>query len=401
MKKVFLLIASFISISLIAQENVEWRGKDRAGIYNEPGLLESWPESGPELMWSYEGLGEGHSSVAIDSEKIYITGMSDGKGTIFVFDMSGKLLNKRVYGAEWNESYDGTRGTVTINDGNIYLISGFGVLYCLNQANLSTVWQKDLLKEYKAPNIRWGITESPLIVDNKVIATPGGETDNIIALNKKTGELIWSTPGEGDQSAYCSPLFIADQEVPLIVTMTANHVIGVHAETGVKLWSFENTNKYSVHANTPVYSNNMILCSSGYGKGSTMLRLNNGGRGVEKVWFSEAIDNRMGAMVKVGDYAYGSGNDSRFWFCVDWNTGEIKWQERGLANGNIIANNNMLYCYTERGKIFLVKANPEKMDIVSSFDITLGTNQHWAHPVIHKGVLYVRHGDALMAYKVK
>lgn len=401
MKKVLIACLSLLTLSLSAQDNIQWRGTDRTGVYKENGLLKTWPADGPAMLWHYNGLGEGHSSVAIDSDKIYLTGMSDSKGYIYVFDLNGKLLNKKEYGPEWNKSYNGPRGTVTVNGGKIYLISGVGDLYCFDQNNLNVVWKKNILQEYNASNIEWGINEAPLIIGDKVIATPGGKQHNMVALNKNTGELIWSSPGEGDLSGYCSPLYISDQQVPVIVTMTADHIIGVDAETGKMLWSHENKNRHSVHANTPVYGDNMILCTSGYGRGSTMLRLTNGGRGIQEAWFSKELDNRIGAMVKVGDYVYGSGDSNRFWFCADWKTGDIKWKEKGLAMGNIIANDGMLYCYTDRGEMVLAKATPEKLDIVSKYSITMGTEQHWAHPVLYKGVMYVRHGDTLMAYKVK
>ena len=191
------------------------------------------------------------------------------------------------------------------------------------------------------------------------------------------------------------------RSVPQIVTMTANHIIGVDVATGKKLWSYGNTNKHSVHANTPVYGNNMLLCTSGYGKGSVMLRLKDGGRSVEKVWESTELDSRMGAMVKIGDYAYGSGDANKYWFCVNWNTGVQSYKENKLPVGVVIAADGMLYCYSDRGDLALVKATPEKFDIISQFKITLGTEQHWAHPVIYKGVLYLRHGNTLMAYKIK
>ncbi len=401
MKKVLITFFSLLTLSLFAQDNIQWRGTDRTGAYKENGLLKTWPTAGPDMLWYYNGLGEGHSSVAIDSDKIYLTGMSDGKGYIYVFDLNGKLLNKKEYGAEWNKSYNGPRGTVTVNSGKVYLISGVGDLYCFDQNNLNVLWKKNILQEYNASNIEWGINEAPLIIGDKLIVTPGGKQHNMVALNKNNGVLIWSSPGEGDLSAYCSPLYISDQQVPIIVTMTADHIVGVDAETGKKLWSHENKNRYSVHANTPVYGDNMILCTSGYGRGSTMLRLTNGGRGIQEAWFSKELDNRIGAMVKVGDYVYGSGDSNRFWFCADWKTGEIKWKEKGLAMGNIIANDGMLYCYTDRGEMVLAKATPEKLDIVSKFSITMGTEQHWAHPALYKGVMYVRHGDTLMAYKVK
>jgi len=400
MRKGIILCLSFFMLSLSAQ-NIQWRGPDRSGVYSEVGLMKSWPENGPQLLWHFDGLGEGHSSPTIADNRIFVKGMTNGRGFIFVFDLNGRLLNRVEYGPEWDRNYDGTRGSITISDGKLYFISGHGVLYCFDQNTLNLVWKKNLLKEFNAPNIVWGITESPLIVGNNVIATPGGSEHNVVALNKKTGALVWSSPGKGDQSAYCSPLFIGSQQVPLIVTMTAHHVLGIHAETGRMLWAHPNSNQHHVHANTPIYSNGMILVTSGYGRGSTMLRLTNGGRGVEEVWFSSNLDNRMGGMVKVGNYIFGSGDRNRFWFCADWRTGEIKWQERGLANGVIIANDGMLYIYTDRGDMILARATPEKFDIVSRFSITLGTDQHWAHPIIYNGVLYVRRGDTLMAYRVR
>ncbi len=385
---------------LSAQNSVEWRN-DRTGIYNETGLLKEWPAEGPRMLWHYDGLGEGHSSVAIANNKLYVTGMTGNKGYLYVFDREGKLLNKKEYGDEWDESYNGTRGTVTLSDGNIYIISGRGDLICMEENSLNTVWKKNLLKDFDSSNIQWGINEAPLVIGDKVIATPGGKKDNIVALNKKTGDLIWSCAGEGDLSAYCSPLYIRDQQIPLVVTHTANHVIGVNADTGEKLWSYEIKNRHAVHANTPVYSDGMLLCTSGYGKGSTMLRLTGGGRSVEKVWEATELDNRIGAMVKVGDHAYGSGDNNRSWFCVNWKTGEITYREKGQAMGNIIAADGLLYCYTDRGNLLLVKPDPAKFDIISQFPVTMGTDQHWAHPVIYQGTMYVRHGDTLMAYEVK
>ncbi|KAA6318007.1 hypothetical protein EZS27_031927, partial [termite gut metagenome] len=377
----------------------QWRG-DRTGIYKETGLQKSWATEGPELLWNYDGLGEGHSSVSISSGKVYTTGLTEGKGYIYVFDLNGKLLNRKEYGNEWDKSYNGTRGTVTINEGKIYLISGVGDVVCFNENSLDIIWKKNALTEFKAENITWGICESPLIVGEKLIVTPGGKENNIVALNKNTGEVIWSSPGEGDLSAYCSPLYVSDQQVPQVVTMTAKHIVGIDLATGKKLWSYEQINRTNVHPNIPVYSDNMLLCTSGYGKGSVMLRLIDGGRNVEKIWDSSELDSRIGAMVKIGDYAYGSGDANRFWFCVDWKTGEKKYKENTLPIGNVIAADGMLYCYSDRGDMALVKATPEKFDIVSKFPITLGTDQHWAHPVIYKGTLYVRHGNTLMAYKI-
>ena len=385
---------------ILAQDIIEWR-YDRTGIYKESGLLKSWPVNGPELLWHYDGLGDGHSSVAIASGKIYITGLLDGKGYLYVFDFSGKLINKIMYGDEWTDNYVGTRATPVINDGKIYLYSGKGDLICLNENNLNVIWRRNIFKDFESKNIQWGTNESPLIIREKLITTPGGKKHNIVALNKNTGEVIWSSSAKGDLSAYCSPLYVGDQEIPLIVTHTSGNIVGLEAATGKIQWSIEWKNRNSIHANTPVYANNRILCAS-VDRGCTMLQLSNGGRKAEVVWEIPVLDNMIGALVKVGGYIYGSssGQKEKFWYCVDWETGEIKYKEPRLSVGVTIAADNQLYCYTDKGEMALVDVTSEKFEIVSKFMIEKGTDQHWAHPVIYKGVLYIRHGDTLMAYKI-
>ena len=378
----------------------QWRGKNRDGIYHETGLLTEWSADGPQLLWHIEGLGDGYSSPAIANGKIYITGLDGGNLVLFVFDLNGKFLNRTVVGREWDRSYPGTRSTVTVNDGKLYIFSSVGHLYCLDEKTLELVWKKDVLNDFDGRNLRWGMTESPLVIGDKVIITPGGRVNNVVALNKKTGELIWSSRGMGEISTYCSPLFIDGYSVPLIVTHTEQHIIGLNANTGELLWSHPQTNRWNIHPNTPLYADGMVFSTTGYGGGSTMLRLTNGGRAVELVWTND-VDNQMGGAVKMGNYVFTSGHNNRGFYCIDWYTGEIMWRVNQVSPSAIIAADGMLYVYSDRGEMALVRPNPERFELVSSFHVTLGTNQHWAHPVIHNGVLYIRHGDVLMAYKIK
>jgi outer membrane protein assembly factor BamB len=275
----------------------------------------------------------------------------------------------------------------------------------MEQNTLNILWKKNIEADFEGKNITWGVNESPLIVDEKVILSVGGKTHNIVALNKNDGSLIWSCEGEGDLTAYCSPLYIANQDVPLIATMMASHIVGVDVATGKKLWSYKYENNRKIHPNTPVYDGkDMLLFTGGYNKGAVMFRLTNGGRSIEEVWEQPKLQSKHGGMVKIGNHVYtgGDGNANKFWYCVDWNTGEINYQDNTITAGVVIADgDNMLYCYSERGEMALVKAPPEKFDLISKFSITLGTAQHWAHPVIYQGVLYVRHGNTLMSYKIK
>ena len=400
MKKYLFVIVIMIPVLLQAQENSQWRSKNRDGIYHETGLLKQWPAEGPQMLWKYEGLGEGHTSVAIANDKVYITGMTDSTGFLYTFDMKGDLLRKKAYGKEWSRNYNGSRSTVCVNDGCLYIFTGHGVLMCLDEKTQETIWKKDLFNDFDGKNVKFGTCESPLIVGNLIYATPGGTKNNFIALNKKTGDFVWSSEGKGKDITYCSPQYIGDQSIPIVLTATLEYLIGFHAETGEILWTAEQKNQYDMSPNTPIYEKGMIFSTTGGGTGSVMLRLTNGGKNVEQVWKHE-LDNKMGGAVKVGNFVYGSGEKNRYWYCLDWRTGEMKYKDNTIGVGNVISADGMLYCYSDKGEMALVKATPEKFDLAGKFKITLGTEQYWAHPVIDRGVLYVRHGDALMAYKIK
>jgi outer membrane protein assembly factor BamB len=181
-----------------------------------------------------------------------------------------------------------------------------------------------------------------------------------------------------------------------------NVLVAFNAETGELLWSHILPSQNDINPNTPIYIDGMILSVTGYRGGAWLHRLVDGGKNAELVWKNEEMDNQMGGgAIKIGDYLYAGGHQNNNWFCVDWKTGETKYKTSDIGRSNIIFADGMLYSYSEKGEMFLVKPNPEQLEIVSSFKITLGTDQHWAHPVIHQGILYVRHGDALMAYKIK
>jgi outer membrane protein assembly factor BamB len=272
-------------------------------------------------------------------------------------------------------------------------------LFCYDMQSLKLLWKKNYAQDYGAENTYHGWHGPPLIIGEKLIIAPGGKKYNVVALNKATGDIIWSSEGAGVMAGYGVPIYISDQQVPQVVVMMSDYIIGMDVSNGKLLWSHHHTNRYREHPNTPVYSHNMLFCTSSYGKGSVMLRLINGGRSVEKVWEVTELGHQTGHVMKFGNYIYGPGEKTH-WYCVDWQTGKIMYSDQTLARGNIIAANGMLYCYSDKGEMALVKPNPQKFEIVSKFLITLGTEQHWAHPAIYRGVLYVRHGDTLMAYKI-
>ena len=409
MKKYLLISAFFISYVLHSQSSSQWRGENRDGVYNETGLLKVWPADGPQLLWSYEGLGDGYTSAAIANGKLYITGMHDSNLMLFVFDLNGKLLNKKTVGKEWNERFPGTRCSVLVHEGKLYIGNSLGQLFCLDETTLNEIWKKDGIADFGGVNIQFGMTENPLIIGEKIFLSPGGKDNGIVALNKNTGALIWSSRGTGMPSSYCSPAYISGYAVPMIVTSFAgarkegrihdNTLVAFNAETGEMLWSHIIPSNNNINPNTPIYHNGLIFFSTGYGGGSWLLRLKDNGKAVEQVWHNPVDDQHHGP-VKVGDYIYAtSHNNSRGFHCIDWKTGETKYRVAHPQSSTVYAD-GMLYSYDDKGGMNLIKPNPEKFELVSKFEITLGTNEHWAHPVIHQGVMYIRHGNALMAYKI-
>ncbi len=403
MKKTFLLLGiCFISLNMLwSQESAQWRGPDRDGIYPETGLLKAWPEAGPDLLWHYDELGTGHASAAIANDRVYTTGIINGIGQIFCFSLDGKLLWKIPYGEEWTESWPGVRSTPMITGGKLYMFSGFGKIVCRKADDGAFIWSVDVTKDYDGRNIKWGYTENLVCDGNKIFCTVGGINNNVIALDRNTGKLIWNSKGMGEASAYCSPAIIRLMGRTLLVTQTENHILGFDANTGALLWNHEQTNRYSVHANTPLYNNGMLFCSSGYGRGGVMLQLSADGGTVKELWRNASMDNRMGGYVLLNGKLYGSDDSNKGWFCLDWKTGKELGTSTFTGKGNIINADGLLYCYSDKGEVALASPTASGFARLGGFKVPFGTDQHWAHLVIAKGKLFVRHGSSLMVYNIK
>ena len=396
-----LCLLCMLGMSTNAQEIAQWRGPERDGIYPETGLLKTWPDPGPALLWHFDGLGAGHSSAAVTSDRVYTAGIIEGIGYLFCFDLNGKLVWKVPYGEEWTESWPGVRSTPLVENGKIYQLSGFGKLVCRNSDNGDFIWSVDVLKDYQGPNIKWGITENLLIDGNKLFCTVGGTEANVIALDPNTGKLIWKSAGKGESSAYGSPALIKLAKKHILVTHTANSILGIDTENGKLLWSIDQPNKYSVHANTPLFHESYLYSVSGYGEGGVMAKISEDGSSVEEVWRNKFIDNRMGGFVLVNGKIFGSDDSGKAWYCLDWKTGANMYSEKITARGNIIYSDGLLYLYGDNGEIVLAEPLANSFKKISSFQVPYGADQHWAHLVIGHGRLFVRHGSSLMVYDLR
>lgn len=395
----FVLSISFM-FSVFAQNTAQWRGENRDGIYNESGLLTEWPADGPKLLWHYDELGPGHSSAAIAAGKVFTSGVDGENGFVIALSMAGNEVWKTAYGKEWVENFDGVRSSPTINDGRVYIMSGYGVVSCMDAESGDIIWKVDLFEKYSGQNIRWGITENLLIVNNQLICTPGGKINNLVSLDKSTGSLLWTSAGKGEETSYCSPQLVNHNGMQMVVTHTANSVVGIDLSSGNLLWSHAWPNKYAIHPNTPFYSEGKLFVTSGYGQGSSLLEIAPDGKSVKMLWENKTLDNQMGGFVVLDEKIYSCGQNSRKWLCLDWETGKELYSSTDIKVGNLVSAEGMLYWYGQDGNVALVQPTDNSFNVKGKFKVPYGSEQHWAHLVIANKWLFVRHGVSLMVYDI-
>jgi outer membrane protein assembly factor BamB len=393
-----------------AQQVSEWREDNRTGVSSETGLMKSWPDEGPALLWSNLELPKGYSSVTFGNGLIYTTGTEGADDILVALDMSGKIMWQAVMGRAWTQSTPESRATPTVEGSKVYTSSGLGDVACFDGTTGKTIWSYKASEMNQGTYGRWGIAESLLIDGDKLYFSPGGPETMTIALNKATGEILWRSGSLDDKPGYVSPILVDYAGKRAIVNVSLEHVYAVDASNGDILWKVAHPNpragREMIFCVTPLFYDGRVYVTGGYNMGGMLVEIAEDGRSADVVWTDDLLDVHHGGVVLVNGYIYGANwlhNGDGNWCCIDWETGEKMWEEHWNCKGSVISAEGMLYIYDEkRGNVGLLRATPEKFDLVSSFQVTQGSaGPFWAHPVIHNGVLYLRHTDALMAYNIR
>jgi len=401
-----LLLTAILPATALCLSNdwPQFRGPYRDGRSIERGLLSKWPEAGPTEVWSFQGLGTGFASVSVVDKTIYTTGMIDKQGWLFAVNAeTGRLKWKKQYGPEWTGPHPGARTTPTIDGDRLYIMSGRGRIACYARETGDLVWKIDTLEKFNGKNITWGIAESVLVDANEVFCTPGGKDATMVALDKHTGRIIWTTRGLSSLSAYCSPIMPLGPG-RILLTMVRGLFICVHADTGKVLWKIPHKTRNDIAAVTPLrYCGGQVYFTS-HGTGGTKIHLKEKGAEYEQVWAGSELDSLHGGVIfDTAHHPSFYGSDSKEnWVRQSIRTGQILFKEKLIeGKGSIIYADGMLYCYSEKGTLALVKPTKDGMQLISSFKIAKGDGMHWAHPAISHARLYIRHGDYLMAFDIK
>lgn len=388
----------------------QFHGPNGDNLSSDTGLMKQWPEDGPALIWTCDGLGNGYSSISIGNGMIYTAGNLEKQTVVTAMTMDGKIQWQVPNGDAWETEYPGTRSTPTLDGDRLYHQSPLGNLICLDAVSGDKQWSVNILERFGAKNNRWALAESVTIDGDHVICAPGGPKTAVAALDKMTGDTVWQSESAGDAASYATANVIEYQGLRIVLTMNAKAFIGVNADTGKLLFRYPFETEYDINALKPIFHDGQIFISSGYGKSgmerSQLLKLTVSGDDatVEKVWGSTDLDSQHGGVILLDGYLYGSSHrlNNGKWICLEWSTGELQWAERGVGSGSSTYADGMLYLLSERGNVGLLQATPESFQLVSQFRLPPGgQGRSWAHPVVCGGRLYIRHDTKLYAYDVK
>jgi len=407
MKRLFfllLLLVPFFAESQIAQ----FGGPLRNGSYPDKNLLDKWPDAGPDLLLTVQGIGAGWSSAVTNDKAIFISGKKDTLDYLTSIDLTGKINWQVPFGRSFQKSFPDTRCTPTVEGNKVWVVSGTGKLSCFDATTGKEIWAVDVDKQFEAKWFNWGVSECVLLVDNKVICSPYGDKTALVAFDKNTGKLIWQTKSIGGKRAFINPTLMVYKNFRYILSQNTEKLIAVNPDNGEIAWEYRSKGD-EIAPNTPLFKDNEIFLTRGYNTTSVMLQMAADGKSVTEKWKDTVLDCHHGGVVLVNGIIYGSNwisNSNGKWCSLDWNTGKIgyesEWPGLGNIKGSIITADNKLFCYEEKsGNVALVNPNPAKFDIISTFKINKGAGTYWSHMMINKGKLYIRHGDFLMVYNIK
>jgi outer membrane protein assembly factor BamB len=378
----------FIASLVRGSDWPQWRGPQRNGISRET-ILTNWPAAGPKVLWRAE-VGTGFSSLSVSQfGRVCTMGNSGERDTIWCFDArSGKLLWEHPYDAPLGPVYyeGGPGSTPTIYCNNVFTISKWGQVFCLEATNGAVRWQRDLRQQGITPN-RWGFAGSPLVwgpLDRTLLLLNAGGAGT--ALDLLTGRTVWSNGTNA--TGYASPAIFKSGEKETVLIFGAKFLFGVEPPTGRELWRHPWETGWDTNNPDPLLYDDSVFISS-FSRGCALLSLKGGKPQV--VYDKETLHNNLSPGVIVGEYLYSANGEAKKetdFRCVHIPTGEVKWARKDLPTASVICVNGKLLILTEKGELVLAEASPERFKPIARAQVLGGVC--WTPPALANGLLYVR-----------
>lgn len=409
-----LAVVSFL-VPLHAEDWPQWRGPQRDGTSSEAGLLAEWPKDGPKLVWQRTDIGSGYSTPSVAGDKVYVLS-NQGLEDEFVQALNakdGKELWRarlgKVGNPEQQPNYPAARSTPTVDGEFVYALGSDGDLVCVNATSGEVRWRKNLRTDFGGKPGTWAYSESPLVDGDKVICSPGGSEISILALNKKDGSVAWKSliPGAGG-AVYTSPIVMVAAGVRQYVQTLEKTMVSVDAATGAELWRYDKAlSTFGATIPSPIAKSDFVY-ASGNGKGGSTAQIKKGENGKivpEQVYFSPKLPTSMGGSVIANELLFGT--TAKALLCVDFKTGEMKWEHNAIGAASLCFAGGRLYLHGENGEVALVEpvadSYVEKGRFTPPAQPTRKNSMEkaWAYPVVSNGKLYLRDQNSLWCYDVK
>ena len=404
--KPLVAVTVILSLSAVASNRAfddwpQWRGLKRDGISAERGLLKDWPAGGPPVAWRAAGAGTGYSSFSAAHGRIYTLGARGGTEYLMAYDAAtGKKTWETAHGRQFsNDRGDGPRSTPTVDGDRLYTFGGSGDMSVVDAATGKVFWKINLLEKLGGTNIQWGLSESPLVLSDRILVCPGGRGASIVALSKTDGSVIWKSLS--DEPGYSSAVLHEAGGVREAIYFTGERALGIDVDTGKLLWSYNQVANRTANIATPIVHGNFVFLSSGYGTGAALLELTPGSKSIaaKQVYFTRDMRNHHASSVLIGDYLYGFSD--AILTAMKFDSGQVAWRDRSVGKGSVVFADERLYLYSEEGVVGLAEANPAGYREHGRFQIKTGGAPTWSHPIVSNGKLFIRDQDNIYAFDVR
>jgi hypothetical protein len=285
-------------------------------------------------------------------------------------------------------------------EGNrVYAFGASGDLSVLDAAGGKVLWSVNVLEQFGGSNITWGLSESPLVLSDRILVNAGAPGASLIAVRKTDGSSIWKS--QDDEAGYSSAVLHEAGGIRQAIFFTGRRALGVDVSDGRLLWSYDRVANRTANIATPIVRGNRVFVSSDYGTGAALLELAPSGRRVNarEVYFTNQMRNHHATSILVGDYLYGFSG--AILTAMHFDSGKVAWQDRSVGKGSLAFADDRLYAYSEGGVVGLIEPSPEGYREHGRFRIQTGRLPTWSHPVVSDGRLYLRDQDTIYAYNVR
>ena len=419
MKTKLMLIAAIIMITTgsTLADWPQYLGPNRNATSPEKGLLRSWPQDGPKVLWTVP-LGPGYGGAAVSDGKVYVLDRIRSKQDVLrCLDLNtGKELWSYLYDAPGRVSHPGSRSTPAIDGNYIYTCGSFGDLYCFDKNNHKPAWNKDVWKDNDGGSLpRWAISQNPLIYDDSVIVASQTSKAGVVAYNKKSGQVKWASPALPSRVGYVSPTVVKIDGENHLVMITARErggsggeVLGMDPINGRQLWIYKGWSCRIPCANVTEIGDGRLFITGGYEAGSAMIKIAKNGNSyaVTELYKTDDFGTHVHPAILYNGHLYGhcttnTRRDGMVCMSID---GKVKWKTGRspvFDKGGFLLADGLIFSVDGReGILYLVEPDPAGYKELASAKL-LDTNECWGPLALVDGKLLIRDQKQMRCVVVK